>query len=311
MPASGAVRYEVQASTLPEAPHLVPWDTAGTRLGGVYTHTFNSLGTGQVFTLAVRAIDNQSTTGTAAKVKCSTTPRNILTLECTTNALLVAKFSDPYAGTGLTPTSYKVQTGKTSDTQTSVRNTRNNIEVYPAEFGQQYQVTVTASHKTGWATYTDTDTITCPTHTDNWNSPNFFDPDEDCPSNIVSRAMCTKGYTDRLRSETWRLRGPRFSPQSAERVLLSRSCTTPSTTSRTCTETWAENITLLKDPDTVCQALGRTEWKTWDDWGRNLSTIISVASLHYAVLSKATVTAWILVVGAGTGEHIDPHRLLY
>ncbi len=60
-----------------------------------------------------------------------------------------------------------------------MRHSINNTEVYPAEFGQQYQVTVTASHKTGWVTYAETDTVTCdgldpanPADGEAWRSPN-------------------------------------------------------------------------------------------------------------------------------------------
>ncbi len=136
-------------------------------------HTFSSLGTGHVFTLAVRGVNSQDATGPAATVKCSTALRDMLTLECNANALLVAEFSDPYAGTGLTPTDYTVQISKAGDTQSTNRRVQDTFVFIGAEYGAQYTVTVTASHGTGWAQYTETDTVTCPTHTDNWNSPNF------------------------------------------------------------------------------------------------------------------------------------------
>ncbi len=167
--AAGAASYEVQSSALPSAPHLVPWDPAGTRSGSRYVHTFSSLGTGHVFTLAVRGVNSQDATGPVATVKCSTALRDMLTLECNANALLVAEFSDPYAGTGLTPTDYTVRITKAGDTRSTSRRVRDTFVFTGAEHGAQYTVTVTASHGTGWAQYTETDTATCPTHTDNWN----------------------------------------------------------------------------------------------------------------------------------------------
>ena len=273
----------------------MPWDVAGTRNGDLYTHTFKSLGTGHVFTLAVRGVDSRGTNGTAATVKCSTRPRDMLTLKCTTNALLVAEYTNPYTGTGLSPVRYTVKFAKVGATQATSRITRNNIEVDPAEFGEQYQVTVTASHQSNWAQYTETDTVTCPTHTDNWNSPNFFDPDEDCPNNIlISRGMCIADQSEVQNASAWRLRVPKFEPISGERVLLSRSCTTPTSTGRTCNETWTENITLLKDPKSVWEALGVTEWSTGTDIRRNLATI-------FAALSGFASSGWGWIAFAGSG----------
>ena len=161
--AAEAASYEVQASSLPGAPQLSLWEAAGTRSGDLYTHTFSSLGTGVVFTLAVRGVDSQDATGPVATVKCSTALRDMLTLECNANALLVAEFSDPYADTGITPTDYTVGITKAGDTQTTSRRVQDTFVFTSAEYGAQYTVTVTASHGTGWAQYTETDTTTCPT----------------------------------------------------------------------------------------------------------------------------------------------------
>ena len=299
--AADAASYEVQASSLSAAPQPVLWEAAGTRSGDVYTHTFSSLGTGVVFTLAVRGVNSQAATGPVATIKCSTALRDMLTLECNANALLVAEFSDPYADTGLTPTDYTVGITKAGDTQTISRRVQDTFVFTSAEYGAQYTVTVTASHGTGWAQYTETDTVTCPIHTDNWNSPNFFDRDEDCPG-LLGEVLCDIGEAARMQASIWRLRGPSFSPHSAERVLLARQCAfDDAQTSRTCDETWAENITLLKDPDSLWEALGLTEWNTQDDWGRNLSTIGTFISLVAISSNPASAVAWVALGLSGSG----------
>ena len=117
---------------LPSAPHLAPWDTVGTPTGGVFAHTFKSLGIGQVFTLAVRAVDSGGV-GPVATVKCATAPQNMLTLNCASNALLVAEYANPYAGTGITSINYTVQMSKVGDAQAGVRRARRNVEVGPAD----------------------------------------------------------------------------------------------------------------------------------------------------------------------------------
>ena len=301
-PASGAARYEGQSSVLPSAPHLVPWDTVGTPTGGVFAHTFKSLGTGQVFTLAVRAVGSGGGVGPVATVKCSTTPRNLLTLECTTNALLVAKYSDPYADTGLAPTSYKLQMGQVGETQTNVRHTKSNVEVWPAEYEAEYSVTVTASHETGWATYTETDAVTCPAHTHNWNSPNFVS--QRCTPNLLI-TVCVSSASEKAQAAPWKLlTNPRLEPDSSELVLVSRRCTARTTSGRTCQETWAENITLVKDPDSLWEALGFTEWNGPADILRNLGTGLAFAGLVAAATAGQGYLIAVSSAGVAGGNHV-------
>ena len=299
--AADAASYEVQASSF-EVPQAALWEAGGARSGNVYMHTFSSLGREVVFTLAVRGVDSQDATGPAATVKCSTALRDMLTLECNANALLVSEFSDPYADTGITPTDYTVLISNVGDRQHISRRVQDTIVFTDAAYGAQYMVTVVATYRTGWAYYIETDTVTCPTHTDNWNSPNFFDRDEDCPG-LLGQALCDIGEAARMQASIWRLRGPSFSPHSAERVLLTRRCAfNDAQTSRTCYETWAENITLLKDPNSVWEALGLTEWNTLEDWGRNLSTISGLLSLSAAMVAVTSAYAWVTFgISGGSG----------
>lgn len=306
--ARGAASYDVQSSALPVAPVAVLWDAGGTRSRSGYTHTFSSLGRGKLFTLFVRGVDSEGSRGPVASVKCSTKPRNILELECTANALLLAKFSNPNAGTGRS-SSYKLQISKAGVRQATLARPQGLMFVYTgAKHGETYTVTFAASHGTGWAHYIETDLVTCPAITDNWNSPNFFDPDEDCPSNFIGRGICVAGRVQALEANAWRLRGPKFEPVSGERVLLSRQCATNGQTSRTCRETWAENITLLKDPKTAWEALGILEWGTGDDRRRNAATLLVVVA---ALTTPAGATGAWLVVAAGAVIAASSHHAYY
>ena len=305
-----ALRALVQASALPSAPHLALWDPGGVQSGSTYVHTFHSLGTEVVFTLAVRGVDSQDATGPVATVKCSTALRDMLTLECNANALLVAEFSDPYAGTGLSPTDYTVQITKSGDTRTISRQVRDTFVSTGAEYGAQYTVTVTATHGTGWANYTETDTVTCPIHSDNWNSPNFFDFDEDCNNNTpligwIDNEICRYGHNQLEWSAAYvELLGLKPALIEVEPVLLSRYCSiNESQTLRTCRETWSENIILLKNPGIDWQALPITDWSGPRNVLQNIGTIASVAGLVTAsvIAPPFGVGFYIVLVGTGAG----------
>ena len=307
--AAGAASYEVQASALSSAPLLAPWDAAGTRSGDMYTHTFSSLGTGQVFTLAVRGVNSQDATGPAATVKCSTASRDMLTLECNANALLVAEFSDPYADTGITPTNYTVRITKAGDTQSTTRQTQQDMLVYTdAEYEGQYTVTLIASHETGWARYKETDTVTCPAHTDNWNSPNFYDPSEDCNDDTalvgwLVNYFCRQGANQLELAEAYQeLSGLKPALIEVEPVLLSRSCQiNEAQTERTCRETWSENIILLKNPGIDWRALPITDWSGPREVLQNTGTLLTVAGLVVATALAPPVGVAFYITLAGTG----------
>ena len=260
-----------------------------------------------MFTLAVRGVDSQDATGPVATVKCSTALRDMLTLECNANALLVSEFSDPYADTGITPTDYTVRITKAGDTQTTSRRVRDTFVFTGAEYGAQYTVTVTASHGTGWAQYTESDTITCPTHTNNWNSPNFYDRDEDCNNNTpfvgwLTNYFCRQGENQLVLSGSYlELLGLKPALIEIEPVLLSRSCSiNEAQTQRTCTETWSENIILLKNPGIDWRALRITDWSGPDEIIQNGLTIAAFVLLVPAVAAGGWVLALSASVVGGT-----------
>ena len=184
----GADRFEVQATSLPAGLLAALWETGGRPSGDGSAHTFASLGRGHVFLLGVRAVNSQGE-GPEATVKCRTTPIDILSVECTANGLLVARFGDPFEGTGLAPTDYTAQITIAGGAQNIMRQTQQKIVFYTgAEYGAQY---------------TETDTVTCPAHTDNWNSPNFYDPDEDCNDDTplvgwLSNTLCRIGESKQM-----------------------------------------------------------------------------------------------------------------
>ena len=174
-----------------------------------------------------------------------------------------------------------------------------------AEYAAQYSVTVTASHGTGWAQYTETDTTTCPTHTDNWNSPNFFDADEDCNNNTpfigwLANNFCLQGEIHLSLAEGYQeLLGLKPALIEVEPVLLSRSCAiNEAQTQRTCTETWSENIILLKNPGIDWRALPITDWNGPGDYFVNIGTILTFTAL---LIASPTFTAVYLLTVTGAG----------
>ena len=189
--------------------------------------------------------------------------------------------------------------------QSTTRRVQDTFVFTGAEYGAQYTVTVTASHGTGWAQYTETDTVTCPTHTDNWNSPNFYDFDEDCTSNTpfvgwLANHFCRLGHSQLEFSVAYQeLLGLKPALIEVEPVLLSRSCWTDAAqTRRVCRETWSENIILLKNPGIDWRALGITDWSGPEEVIMNTGTIIAFSAL---LIAAPTFTAGYILVVASVG----------
>ena len=198
---------------------------------------------------------NSNGAGPEGTVKCRTRLSNMLDVECTANALLVASFTDPFEGTGQAPTQYTAVLTRAGGTQPTTTRTASTKVVYTdVEYGAQYTVSLTATYGAGWVQYTETETEPCPAHTDNWNSPNFYDPDEDCNDDTplvgwIKNALCRVGESQTQIAESYQeLFGLKPALINVDPVLLSRTCDTTEPNRRTCRETWSENIILLKTP---------------------------------------------------------------
>ena len=306
--AVGADSFEVQSTgIIAVGLSDIFWEAGGSLSSGhpsirKYAHTFDSPARGHLYLLGVRAVNGEGN-GPDATVKCRTRLRDMLSVECSDNALLAASFSDPFEGTGLAPTEYTAVITKAGNSVGSTTETQHNLLVSTrAEHGAQYTVALTATYGTGWVEYTETDTESCPAHTDNWNSPNFFDPDEDCNNNTpligyIANALCLLGGSEILLAESYQeLHGLKPALIDTEPVLLSRSCDTTTTPNlRTCEETWSENIVLIKNPGIDWQAIDLTDWSGPGEITGNLSTIIGTG---LTILGFATGHWYVVVLGA-------------
>ena len=172
----------------------------------------------------------------------------------------------------------------------------------PLVFGKEYEVSLVSLNGNGGPVYSQTKTKACPAHTDNWNSPNFYDPDKDCKSDVpvVGSALemfCRQTMADLQAAKVWQ-QTLGLSPALIEvnPVLLSRICATNAAkTKRTCRETWSENIILLKNPGIDWKAVDLTDWSGPGEITGNLATIIGTG-----VTIVGTVTGKWYIVAVGT-----------
>ncbi|MCY3578724.1 MAG: fibronectin type III domain-containing protein [bacterium] len=293
------------------------WEAGGQPSGGhpsvrKYAHTFDTPARGHLYLFGVRGVNSKGH-GPESTVKCRPRLSDMLDVDCTANALLVARFSDPFEGTGLAPTQYIAAISKAGSTQPTTTRTQAAILVHTdAEYGAQYTVSLTATHGTGWVRYTETETETCPVHTDNWNSPNFYDPDEDCNDDTplvgwIKNAYCRVGESKLQIAESYQeMLGLKPALIDVDPVLLSRTCDTTVPNRRTCRETWSENIILLKNPGIDWKAIDLTDWSGPGEITGNLATIIGTGMTvaGFATGTWYTIVAGVAVLGLGTTSKV-------
>gem|GEM_PF-5753936 len=265
------------------------------------------LGTEGQYELWVWAYNNNGRSGTAS-VDCDTISDTWLKAECSANGVLSAEWSDPSGGLPK-PSGYRAvvynddpERGRVAVHTHSGTGTE---MAKPLAFGKAYEVSLTSMNGNGGPVYSQTNTTTCPAHTDNWNSPNFYDPDEDCNSNTrlvgwIKNAFCRIGESQSQIAESYQeLLGLKPALIDVDPVLLSRTCDTTVPNRRTCRETWSENIILLKNPGIDWGALRITDWSGPEEVLVNVSTLAGLVGILAPVSWPWTMIA---VAGSGAGS---------
>ena len=311
--AAGADRYEARyrnRSLLP--PRWSSWvriseSRAGTDRVAYALGGLGASGLATYYDLQVRAANEVGNGDASASVSCRTVDEDWLDVDCSANGVLRAEWSDP-SGNLPEPSGYRViiynddpERGRVAVHTYSGTGT---VMAKPLAFGEEYEVSLVSLNGNGGPVYSQAETETCPVHTDNWNSPNFYDPDEDCNNDTplvgwVANALCRVGESQIQIAESYQeLFGLKPALIDVDPVLLSRTCDTTVPNRRTCRETWSENLILLKNPGIDWKAIRIDDWSGPSDVILNLGTIVSFAAL---VVSAPTLS-WVYfltVSGAG------------